>query len=486
MVLAKKHHELRQELGSIVGAKHVSDNRGVLLSYTRDMSLFPPGKLQGIVVRPGSTEEVVEIVRLANQTLTPLIPMGGKASIAGVPPGQPGRGIIIDMTRMDKVINIDEENMAVTAQAGITWGELASRINAKGYDVHTAGMPHYVDTIGGHISGEPGAGFGAYGYSIGWNWHYLLGVKVVLPNGKVVDTGTGEGTLNTYRGSTWARGMHGPDMSGIFIGDGGIFGIKVEATYRMFHLPKFEKAGARCWDTLDEAYKVYQELWEVDPFLYMQPYACGMILSPEFANLITFGQGEPKWIVIFLSIGNTEKEVELKYETTDEICARHGGELADPAILAVTQDFAGFTRGMNMMASMGQIPLFELILPRRNMLECYRWSSDYLYKALEERGIDKSRLPIIAGLSSSGTGTGITSIVPLVDQSDEELCQAMYEIQVEYLEQAIRRGYVPDATQGYQSKLRARQWTPEFYDFVLSFKKTLDPNNIMNPGIYFP
>ena len=112
-----------------------------------------------------------------------------------------------------------------------------------------------MDTIGGHISGYPGGGFGSYGFSIGFNWHYLLGIKVVLPNGSVVDTGTGEGSLNTYRGHTWARAMHGPDLTGMFIGDGGIFGIKVEATYRMFRLPKFKKGGARCWDNLDEAYQ---------------------------------------------------------------------------------------------------------------------------------------------------------------------------------------------------------------------------------------
>src|SRR4030042_1547844 len=200
MVVAKKHHELYEGLASIVGTKYGADDHAVLLSYTRDVSVFPPGKPQGAVVRPGCVEEVVELVRLANQTRTPLIPMGGKASISGVPSGQPGRGINVDMKRMDKVIEIDEANMAVTAQCGITMGELAGKVNEKGFDIHTAGMPHYSDTLGGQISGEPGAGFGGYGYSMGFNWHYLLGVKVVLPNGSVVDTGTGEGSISTYQG----------------------------------------------------------------------------------------------------------------------------------------------------------------------------------------------------------------------------------------------------------------------------------------------
>jgi len=114
-------------------------------------------------------------------------------------------------------------------------------------------------------------------------------MKVVLPDGSIVDTGTGEGCTTTYRGHTWARGMQGPDLTGLFTGDAGIFGIKVEVTYRMFHLPKFQKGGARCWDTVDEAFQAYNELWETDPFLYMQPYASGMILSPEFIGLVDPG-----------------------------------------------------------------------------------------------------------------------------------------------------------------------------------------------------
>src|SRR4030042_4396659 len=192
MVLSKKHHELYEELGAMVDTQYVSDNCGVLLSYTRDISTFPPAKPQGTVVRPGAVEEVVELVRLANQTRTPLIPMGGKASISGVPPGQPGRGIIVDMRRMNKVIEIDEANQAVTAQCGITLGELASKVNEKGYGVHTAGLPHYINTLGGHISGIPGGGLGPYGNCVGENFHYILGIKVVLPNGSIVDTGTGE------------------------------------------------------------------------------------------------------------------------------------------------------------------------------------------------------------------------------------------------------------------------------------------------------
>ncbi len=76
-------------------------------------------------------------------------------------------------------------------------------------------------------------------------------------------------------------------------------------------------------------------------------------------------------------------------------------------------------------------------------------------------------------------------MLPFVDRNDRELNRTIYEVWVEFLEQARRRGYGIDGTQGYESRLIAKQWTPEFYSYVLTLKKTLDPNNIMNPGVFF-
>ena len=61
----------------------------------------------------------------------------------------------------------------------------------------------------------------------------------------------------------------------------------------------------------------------------------------------------------------------------------------------------------------------------------------------------------------------------------------MPELMKEFFNQVRHRGYVVEASQGYESKVKAKSWTPEFYNYALTLKKALDPNNIMNPGIYF-
>ena len=485
MVVARKHHELYEELGSIVGAKYVSDDLPVLLPYTRDTSTFPPEKPQGVVVRPGSTEEVVELVKLANQTLTPLIPIGGKVTLSGGPPGQPGRGILVDMRRMDKVIEIDEANMAVTAQCGITNAKLTSKVNERGWDIPTADTPFYPGTVGGQMSGFAAGGFSGYAYCIGFNWHYILGLKVVLPDGSVVDTGTGQGGVNTHLGHTFARGMHGPDFTGMFLGDGGIFGIKVETTRRMFRLPKFKKTGVRCWDNVDEAYQALYELWEIDSYLYMQPYAKCVLFCPELISAVA-PMGEPAWTIVWMCIGNSEEEIELKVKNIEAVLDKHGGIVPAPETSVPLIDLmSNQTRNIGRFATMGLMVPFELIVSRKDMLEAHKWSREFVINTIKKRGIDSTRYLTLGVIVPTGTGCGITSYPLMIKQNDKELHRVVHEVLVEFFEQARRRGYIIEEASGHESRLRAKSWTPEFNNYVLGLKKYLDPNNIMNPGVYF-
>jgi FAD/FMN-containing dehydrogenase len=105
---------------------------------------------------------------------------------------------------------------------------------------------------------------------------------------------------------------------------------------------------------------------------------------------------------------------------------------------------------------------------------------------LSERGIEKTRLTILPLLLPFGSGCWDTAIVPFFDQNDKELHSALHEVFLEYLEASRRRGYIIEGSQGHESRLRAMSWTPEFYHYARTLKKVLDPNNIMNPGVYFP
>lgn len=480
----EKHHSLYKELAAVVGSEYVSDEDFVLRSYTRDISEFP-GKPQGIVVKPGCTEDVVEIVKLANLTRTPVIPMGGKASFSGVPPGQPGRGIIVDMRRMNKIICIDEENQAVTAEAGIMMGELAGRLNEKGWDILTAAQPHYVVTLGGHVSGCVGAGFSVCGFSVGYNWTYVLGLKVVLPNGNVIQTGMGPGTFTSYHGQTWTRALEGPDTTGLFIGDGGIFGIKVEGTYKIFPLPKFRQGACYTFESMDAAYKALRKIMEIDTNFYVQPYLSCFMASPETLNFMTLGMAPKKWTALLLHAGMDEEEVEFKVKRTDKLFTELGGTPGPPAIREFFTEYVNTMRDMGKVGTLGMYSLFEFMASRRDILKCMKFSIDFFEEGLKRKGIGKSEVTALTVFLPCGPNFGMTSIIPLYDPSNRELSKKLFELQKELLDAGASHGFCIEAAQSWESRLKAKYWSPEIYNYLLTVKKTLDPNNIMNPGLFF-
>ena len=153
--VTKEHHPLYEELCSIIGPEYVSDEEFVRRSYTRaasyGMMARVRGKTPGIAVRPGSTEEISEIVKLANKTRTPVVPKGGGGSISIFPPFYVGteENILIDTTRINKILEIDEDYMTVTTECGIILSRLSSKVRKKGFHLYTTDVPVHMDTVGG-------------------------------------------------------------------------------------------------------------------------------------------------------------------------------------------------------------------------------------------------------------------------------------------------------------------------------------------------
>ena len=128
----EKIQKLQEELSGVVGGEWVSR------------------KGPSLIVQPGTAEEVSAILRKANQTGTAVRPKGGGTgwwSSTQPPEG----GILLLMTRMDKVISVNEDVMAVTVEAGITFDKLDEALSAKGYRIVLFPESGKIATIGGHI-----------------------------------------------------------------------------------------------------------------------------------------------------------------------------------------------------------------------------------------------------------------------------------------------------------------------------------------------
>src|SRR5688572_17802341 len=152
---------IRSELEEIVGADHLSAKESDKLVYSSDWSWMPqmwldrgqPLPTPDYILHPASAEEIAEIMLVANKYRIPVVPWGGGSGTQGGALPLFG-GILLDTKRMDKILEIDEKSLTVTAQAGINGQQLEWALNEKGLT-----LPHYAAssncaTLGGYLRSE--------------------------------------------------------------------------------------------------------------------------------------------------------------------------------------------------------------------------------------------------------------------------------------------------------------------------------------------
>jgi FAD/FMN-containing dehydrogenase len=132
---------LKEELAGIVGSECVIDDPETLEAYSKDLSFVKPVKPR-VVVKPGSADEVQAIVKWANQTATPLVPVssGPPRFHSDTVPGVPG-AVIVDLSGMKKIIRIDRRNMVAMIEPGITYAELQPELAKEGLRLTTPLLP---------------------------------------------------------------------------------------------------------------------------------------------------------------------------------------------------------------------------------------------------------------------------------------------------------------------------------------------------------
>lgn len=206
-------------LEAIVGAEHVLTGEATLALST---DVYRRAEAPLAVVQPGSVEEVRAVVRATAEAGTALSLRGGGASYTdGYIPFAAGM-VLLDLTRLNRIVAIDEQNGHVTVEAGVTWAALREALAA--HDLRTPFWGPFsglVATVGGSMSQNTiSHGSGAYGISA----ESVLSYDVVLADGSLLSTGAAAvGTLPFTR-------HFGPDLTGLFSGDCGTLGIKARIT----------------------------------------------------------------------------------------------------------------------------------------------------------------------------------------------------------------------------------------------------------------
>ena len=210
-------------MAAIVGAKNVITDADAMVPYLKEWRDLFRGKAQGIV-RPGSTAEVAELVKLAAETGTVLVPQGGNTGLVGGQiPISEGKEVILSLQRLDKIRAVDTDGDTMIVEAGVTLKRAQDAAEAAGRLFPLSLASEGSCTIGGNLSTNAG---GTAVLAYGNARDLCMGLEVVLPDGRIWN-----GLRQLRKDNT------GYDLKNLFIGAEGTLGIITAAVLKLFPAP---------------------------------------------------------------------------------------------------------------------------------------------------------------------------------------------------------------------------------------------------------
>ena len=260
------------------------------------------------VVRPQYSEEVAQMMAKAAATKKPIVPRGaGTWGLGGAVPVQ--GGYVLDMTAMNKIISIDEKNLVVTVQPGITWKALGDALDAKGLFLPCYPSSAPSATLGGWI-GTGGTGIGAYKYGTAGE---ISDMEVVLPIGRIIHTG--DKYVPTYGG--------GPNLNWLFVGSEGILGVITEVTLSVLPKPEVLRAVAYSFDDLAQLTPALRKLVRSD----VEPMHIMFGDKAHFEYLRAVGKDAPEvGSMVTCALTGSKDAVDLEEKGLDEIMTSSGAK----------------------------------------------------------------------------------------------------------------------------------------------------------------
>ena len=451
--------EFLSRLAEIVGPDYVSDRPEELYLYSRDPGAQKPRRADGVVM-PGTVDEVQQIVRLANQEKIAITPMGAGLTLSALTVPLKG-GIVLDMKRMDRIIEVNQASRYAVIEAGVTQAALRAYL-----EKHHPGLQHSTPespppaTIVGNILIH---GHGHLTPRYGVNSQMVNGMEVVLPTGEICRLGS------CSVSPKWFSRDPLPDLTGLFLGWLGTTGIVTKLSIQLFPKPAFRDLLLFSSDSVDLIPEIIAELSQIN----------------LLENCFIITQEKPRWAqhiyYIIVASGQSKEEFETKKELHQRIFQKYQDKLApvteEPALTPLRERFLGVPPFAATAADFRKGGGFEYtgaILPIEVIPRAWQSGIEiaHKYDLLYQLGIQ------------------------LLPNGHSVMLAYSYPFNRAVAEEAERARGALDETNRLTLELGGIVWKPELpaqklilekmdantRQLMERIKKTLDPNDIMNPG----
>ena len=451
---------LLDELHRLLGDRLVT-SAAVRDHHSHDES-YHPWRLPDAVVFPVSTEEVQAIVSACARHGCPMVPFGAGTSLEGHVIPVRG-GVTIDLSRMNRILRVSVEDLDATVEPGVTRKQLEKHLQSTGLTFHLD--PGADATIGG-MAATRASGTTAVRY--GTMREVVLGLRVVLPDGRAIETG-----------GRARKSSAGYDLTRLFVGAEGTLGVITAVTLRLHGRPEAIAAATSHFDTIDAAVETV-----ITAIQLGIPVARIELLDEvqlEAVNRFSRLDYPVAPTLFFEFHGLSERDVLEQASAVEEVAREHGARRFDQAVTAEARAALWQARHDAYYAALALRPgsrgwTTDVCVPISRLAEC-----------IVETKKDVASSSLVAALVGHVGDGNFHMIFPVRPEDPSELAEVQ-RLTDRLVERALRLGGTCTGEHGVglgkQRFMSAEHG--EAVDVMRAIKAALDPQDLMNPGKLLP
>lgn len=449
-------------LREIVGADHVLTAREDLIPYSFDGTAALQ-QMPGAVVLARRREDVVAILRLANETRTPVVTRGSGTGLSGGSLPSPGC-LVLCLVKLDRIIEVDTANLTLLAESGVTTVAIADAAAAAGlfYPPDPGSMK--ISTIGGNVAENSG---GLRGLKYGITRNYVMGLEVVLPDGEVL-----------WTGNKCVKDVAGYSLRDLFVGSEGTLGVITRVLLKLLPKPAAKRTLVATFDQMDRAAQTVSDIIaaKIIPctleFLDRTTIRCvedfakvGLPLDCE-ALLLMEADGHPA------AVAEEAERMEALARANGALEVRIARDEAEANRLAAARRSA-----FSALARVAPTTILEdATVPRSELARMIR----FVDQVAKKHGL---RIGTFGHM-----GDGNLHPTFLTDERNHAEMERVHLAFREIFDEAIRLGGTITGEHGIG--VAKREFLPKFAGdasmrVMRELRRALDPNGILNPGKMF-
>jgi len=451
--------DILSQLQKIIGEEGVLTTKEDLYAYSYD-STATWTHLPDVVVMPTTTDQISQVLKLANENKVPVTPRGGGTNVSGGSIPIKG-GIVLCTTRMNKILDINKTNLTATVEPGVVLQDFNQALAKEGLFYPPDPVSFLGCTLGGNVAENSG---GPYCVKYGVTKQYILGLEVVLANGYVM-----------HVGGVTVKNRTGYELAMLFTGSEGTLGVITKITVRLLPMPLANKTMMAVFDDMAVGGQAVSNIIGRGVVPAKIEFVDNFVIR-RIEEITPMGLPVDAKALLLIQVDGNPAGAEMDTKQIVDILKESGAKNVKVAKDAAEAETYWKMRSAGFAAVFGAahtVIAEDVAVPRDKLAE--------FIKKLEE--ISKRTGFFIQYLGHAGDGNLHPSI--FTDMRNKEEFERAQETMGEIFRAAMELGGVLSGEHGIgleKQRFLKEAMDPVAIDIMKKIKGILDPNNILNPG----